>query len=141
MWPKTFDQRLSAWYSLRQTVQDLPVEICLAKINQWWFGCPWRPYYLHWDDRTVWPDPWQLLSDNIYCDVAKGLGILYTVTMLEREDITDARLVLTDSGHNLVLVQDRKYILNWDKESVVNNNLTIKTIKQYQQSDVAQQYN
>jgi hypothetical protein len=141
MWPKTFDQRLSAWYSLRQTVSNLPIEICLAKINQWWFGCPWRPYYLHWDDRQAWPDPWQLLSDNIYCDLAKGLGMLYTVTMLERQDISDARLVLADSGHNLVLIQNTKYILNWEQESVVNNNLTIKTIKQYQQSEVAQQYN
>ena len=141
MWPKTFDQRLGAWYSLRQSVLHLPVPEALIQINAWWYLSPWRPYYLHWDDQANWPDPWQLLNDNTYCDVAKGLGILYTITMLERQDISTATLVQTDSGHNLVLVDNEKYILNWDRDTVLNNNLTIKIIRQYQQSEATQQYN
>ncbi len=140
MWPKTFGQRLEAWHHLRQSVATVPVDSALQVIDQWWKLAPWRPYYLHWDDREVWPDPWQLLSDDIYCHVAKGLGILYTISMLDRQDITDARLVLTDSGHNLVLVQKEKYILNWDGDTIVNNNLTTKINKQYQQSQVVEQY-
>jgi len=137
----TFDQRLDAWYSLREQVRNLSVHETLKSINQWWNQVPWRPYYLHWDDRASWPDPWQLLSDNVYCGVAKGLGILYTISMLDRQDIADARLVLSDLGHNLVLVDKKKYILNWDVDNVVNNNLTIKIIQQYTQSEAAQKYN
>lgn len=140
MWPREFANRLDSWNQLRSTVADLPVESALEKINQWWFECPWKPYYLHWDDQFTWPDPWQLLSDNIYCDLARGLGILYTITMLDRPDLGDAELVLTDSGDNLVLVTKRKYILNWDVESIVNTSSNYKTVRQYQQQQVKQQY-
>ena len=109
----------------------------LEHINQWWFRTPWRPYYLHWDDQNIWPDPWQLLSDDIYCEVARGLGILYTISLLERHDLQSARLVLTESGHNLVLVEQSKYILNWESDSIVNTNLELKIQRQYQQYQIA----
>jgi hypothetical protein len=121
MWPATFEQRLHAWGVLRESVQHASVEQALADINVWWFHAPWRAYHLHWDDQAVWPDPWQLLSDNLYCDLARGLGILYTITMLDRLDLQDAVLAETDQG-NLVLTQDKKYILNWDSEQVLNIN-------------------
>jgi hypothetical protein len=121
MWPKTFDQRLTDWYHLRQAVKDLPLASCLEAVNSWWFLTPWQPYYLHWDDRQTWPDPWQLLSDNTYCDLARGLGILYTITLLDRADLQDSVLAESDQG-NLVLVQDKKYILNWDSQQVLNIN-------------------
>jgi len=121
MWPATFEQRLHAWGVLRETVQHASVEQTLAEINAWWFHAPWRAYHLHWDDRAVWPDPWQLLSDNIYCDLARGLGILYTITLLDRADLQDSVLAESDQG-NLVLIQQKKYILNWDSQQVLNIN-------------------
>lgn len=137
MWPRTFGDRLTSWNLLRDQCCYLPTESALDHINRWWFGTPWTPYYLHWDDQSTWPNPWQLLSDNIYCEVARGLGILYTITLLERADLAPARLVLTESGHNLVLVGQTKYILNWDLDSVVNNNLELKIHRQYQQHQIA----
>ena len=119
MWPATFEQRLHAWGVLRETVQHASVEQLLADINTWWFHAPWRAYHLHWDDQDVWPDPWELLSDNIYCDLARGLGILYTITLLDRADLQDSVLAESDQG-NLVLVQDQKYILNWNSAQVLN---------------------
>jgi hypothetical protein len=109
-------------------------------INSWWYNCPWKPYYLHWDDQPSWPDPWQLLSDNHYCDLARGLGILYTITLLDRADLGDAQLVLTDTGDNLVLVAKSKYILNWDQDTVVNTIQAVNIKKQLTQKQVKQQY-
>jgi hypothetical protein len=137
MWPKTFSARLESWNNLRIECQTLDKESVLKSINAWWFCTPWRPYYLHWDDQTAWTDPWQLLSDDIYCEVARGLGILYTITLLERADLAPVDLVLTTSGHNLVLVQKTKYILNWDSNSIVNNNLEYQIHKQYRQQQIA----
>ena len=136
MWPKTVDQRLSTWYQLRESVRSLPIEQALTTINAWWFNAPWRPYYLHWDDQPKWPDPWQLLSDDVYCDLARGLGILYTITLLDRADLASVDLVLTESGDNLVLVGKTKYILNWKSDSVVNNNLELKILRQYQKYQI-----
>jgi hypothetical protein len=87
-----------------------------------------------------WPDPWQLLSDNHYCDIARGLGILYTITLLDRADLADTTLVLTETGDNLVLVNKSKYILNWDQDTIVNTIQEANIKKQLTQKQVKQQY-
>jgi hypothetical protein len=108
------------------------LESALLKINQWWFVSPWKPYYLHWDDQSSWPDPWQLLSDNVYCDLARALGILYTITLLDRKDMAPTTLFLTEEGSNLVQVAKEKYILNWNPDSIVNTFQEVKIKKKYQ---------
>jgi hypothetical protein len=137
MWPTTFGSRLENWNLLRDRCQNLPAQQALEDINCWWFNTPWKPYYLHWDEQSTWPDPWQLLSDNIYCDVARGLGILYTINLLNRKDLTLASLVLTQDGYNLVLCQEEKYILNWEPDSIVNTSLEVKIHRQYWQQQIA----
>jgi hypothetical protein len=76
------------------------------------------------------------LSDNVYCDVARGLGILYTITLLDRADLAPARLVLTQNDDNLVLVGNKKYILNWQADSVVNTIQVTSIKQQYQQEQI-----
>jgi hypothetical protein len=137
MWAQTFDQRLRAWYTLRESAQTLPIESALTAINAWWFRSPWQPYYLHWDDHAAWPDPWQLLSDNVYCEVARGLGILYTITLLDRADLAPAELILTQDDVNLVQVAKEKYILNWTADTVVNTIQATTIKRQYQQHQIA----
>ena len=140
MWLNTFAQRLDSWNNLRDRCQTLPAEQALESINSWWFDVPWRPYYLHWDEQSNWPDPWQLLNDNHYCDLARALGILYTITLLDRTDLSDATLILTDQGDNLVQVAKSKYILNWDQDTIVNTIQATNIKKQLTQSAVKKQY-
>ena len=136
MWPNTFTARLTSWTDLRNRVNTVSIETALLEINQWWSQTPWRPYYLHWDDQKDWPDPWQLLSDNVYCDLARGLGIMYTISLLNRADMADAELVLADEGTNLVLVAKEKYILNWDQDSIVNNKPKVNIARWFQITQV-----
>jgi hypothetical protein len=124
MWPRTFDARLASWYKLRADCQNQPLHQALTAINFWWFDSPWCPYHLHWDDLTQWPDPWQLLEDNVFCDIARGLGMLYTIVLIDRPDLQNTRFVAA-TAHNLVLPPGEKYILNWDRSGVVNINLTL----------------
>ena len=137
IWPVTFAARLESWNLLRDQTQNLPIKSALEQINAWWFGTPWQPYYLHWDDQATWPDPWQLLSDNVYCDLARGLGILYTISLLDRADMASTRMVLTEEGDNLVLVAKEKYILNWNPDSIVNTFQAVKIKRQYQKKQIA----
>jgi hypothetical protein len=136
MWHKTFADRLSAWSALRTEIQTQPLPVALKSVSDWWHQAPWSSYYLHWDDRESWPDPWQLLSDNIYCDLAKGLGILYTLTLTERKDLISVELILTEDNRNLVLVNKGKYILNWDEEVQVNTPTLIKAVHSFIKSDL-----
>lgn len=136
MWPKTFHARLSQWTDLRTKVQDLPAPECLHHINSWWFNAPWSNFYLHWDDRKTWPDPWQLLHDNIYCSLARGLGMLYTVTLLDRTDLQDT--VLQEVGaDNLVLFSKGNWVLNYTPEQINGIDLDIvNTPRRITQQDI-----
>ena len=119
MWARTFQDRLGSWYQLRDKSQTQSLTQCLEAINAWWFRWPWCAYRLHWDDQDSWPDPWQLLEEPRLCPLARGLGIMYTLALLDSHDLTDTRMVEQDSD-NLVLVSNEKYILNCDSEPVVN---------------------
>jgi hypothetical protein len=123
MWPRTFAERLESWNQLRNQAAVADLESSLRQINSWWFQTSWCAYHLHWDDQAAWPDPWQLLSDNIYCPLARSLGILYTITLIDRPDLQDAVLVEVGSD-NLVLAHEKKYILNWDADTILNINPT-----------------
>ena len=137
IWPVSFASRLESWNQLRDQCQTLPVQTALENINAWWFRAPWKPYYLHWDDQKTWPDPWQLLSDDIYCELARGLGILYTITLLDRADLAPVELILTQDDVNLVQVAKEKYILNWTADTVVNTIQATTIKRQYQQDQIA----
>lgn len=119
MWPQSFEQRLAQWSNLRTTSQDCSLEQCLQQVNSWWFETPWSHFYLHWDDRDTWPDPWQLLHDNIYCSVARGLGMLYTVTLINRPDCDNAMLIEVGAD-NLVLINNGQYVLNWAPDQITD---------------------
>lgn len=129
MWPAKFEDRLQQWYDLRQQCLTMEHGQLLLTINNWWFRAPWQPYYLHWDDQEVWPNPWQLLDYNHYCSLARCLGIVYTILLLDRSDFDNIQII--DSGEdNLVLVDNEKYILNWKPEEVLNISSQYITIKQ-----------
>jgi hypothetical protein len=127
MWARTFRDRLGSWVELRSCANQESLLLALERVNNFWFAAPWQPYFLHWDDHMTWPDPWQLLDDNIYCDVARGLGICYTLTMLEHIELEDFEFVSTKNS-NLVLVNQGKYILNYAQDDIVNTNLECEKI-------------
>ena len=87
MWPVKFEDRLVQWSILREEAKNLSLESSLNKINHWWQQTPWVPYHLHWDDQETWPNPWELLSDNLFCDLARSLGIVYTTMMIDHPAI------------------------------------------------------
>lgn len=121
MWPDRYDDRLSQWYRLRQDNQTNDLETALLAINDWWQRAPIVNHYLHWDDLSTWPDPWDLLADNHFCNLAKALGIVYTLHMINRDDITAVEITDNgDSEDNLVLVNEGKYILNWAPGQLLN---------------------
>jgi hypothetical protein len=129
MWHQDYFYRLQEWHNLRTHCQEFQLPLALSTIDSWWQQTPWQPYYLHWDDSHLWPGPWDLLNDNVYCDLARALGIVYTVSMMDRDDIADMELADTDQG-NLVLVNQGKYILNWPRGRELNIPSKQFTIKQ-----------
>lgn len=121
MWPDQFDARLRAWHDLRTDSKSKDLESALLCINDWWWQVPTVNHYLHWHDMANWPGPWDLLADDVYCDLARGLGMLYTVKMLNHDSLHQFSIAQTHDA-NLVLINDGKYILNWCPGQLLNIN-------------------
>ncbi len=119
---ENFETRLVLWVNLRQRLANASCDEICSEVNTWWFKRPWCPYRLHWDDIHTWPDPWDLLEETAYCDLARGLGIVYTITMLDHPELQDC-VLFEHETHNLVQVQAGKYILNYSPDSIVNTSL------------------
>ena len=121
MWPQSYEDRLAAWCQLREANKTNDLPVALLAVNDFWQQAPISTHYLHWDDRRTWPDPWDLLADNIYSSLAKALGIVYTLHLIERPDITNMQLAQSRDGNdNLVLINQGLYILNWAWGEMLN---------------------
>jgi hypothetical protein len=130
MWPGDFETRLRDWSDLRDRCQiEADLQESLILINDWWFRAPIASHYLHWHDCKKWPTAWELLHDDIYCELARAVGMLYTICMIESDQVQDVTLTQSDMG-NLVLVNQGKYILNWAPGQLLNITSQQFTIKQ-----------
>jgi hypothetical protein len=119
MWPAVYEHRLRSWSLLRNHCRTLPLAQASLIINDWWYEAPETSRTIIWESYPQWPDPWQLLANKNYCDLARGLGMLYTVRMTEHAEVSDVALGQTDHD-NLVLVNQGKYILNWCPGQLLN---------------------
>lgn len=118
-------ERFSLWLSFRKNLDPLPLEEALIKTLTFWQSCPFSPYYLGYEDLSTWPDPWQLIEENCYCDLAKCLGIVYTLYLTAHRDNLDPEIWVyidkkTRQLYNLVVFQQGKYVINLIEGEVVN---------------------
>lgn len=125
-----YPSRLRLWADLREqaTAASIPEKYVL--VDKWWQHAPLVNHVLHPFDQEFWPDPWELLSNNQYCTLARALGICYTLYLSGETDIA---IVLADDDHGndhvLVTVDRAKYVLNHWPDMVLNNNLADFTVK------------
>jgi hypothetical protein len=134
MWKLEANERIVRWRDFRSTLEAAPIELALASVSALWRDCPFSPYYLDPDDLSKWPDPWELLTENYYCDIAKSLGMLYTIyfTRHGKEHTFELRIyqdTKTNYNYNLVYIDQGKYILNLIDGQVVNKEHLEKTLK------------
>ena len=127
MWPPTYQERLADWVRLRQAAAALEQPEQLMLINDWWFRAPIVNHSILWQNARSWPTPWHLLNNNGYCELARALGIVYTIMLVE--NYTDLKIIQTTQD-NLVQVDHGKYILNWAPGEMLNTHSTpITTVK------------
>ena len=103
----------------------------------------WRraPYVFDFLDRVAtkdWPDPWQLVIDGKYDNLAINLGILYTLQLTKR--FMDSNLEihrdigLDDFCKNIVVI-DRDIVVDYDSCNIYDFNNLTNTIVLYSSSN------
>ena len=133
------EDRLRSWREFRSTLESLPLEQALTQTVEFWAGAPFVPYNLDSNFPETWPDPWALIIENSYCDVAKCLGIVYTISLTGHRTNLDIEFRVyedpkTRYSYNLAWINQGKYILNMIDGEILNNeqfDKTLKLIKKY----------
>lgn len=126
-WMLRVSDRLTQWKDFRHKISDISLVEAVAEVNAMWSTAPFVTFYLPHDNTETWPDPWELLAENYYCDVAKALGILYTIYFTSHKT-TNIELHIyydyqTKTRSNVVWIDGGKYILNYWPYEIVNTEL------------------
>ena len=120
----TYGHRLQEWKNLRLVIRGLALAQACQEVDRWWQQAPLINHHLHWSDTDSWPDPWTMLSENTYCTLTRAIGMCYTLVM---SDIYDVELVQARDAnceeHNLVIVGNAKYIINYWPDSALSTTL------------------
>lgn len=134
MWTSKPDERLREWQAFRKKIGSLPLKHACTETLHLWGYAPYVNHYLDPVGGTAhWPDPWTLLYENYYCDLAKSLGMLYTLYLSDHKPLDIELIIATDyenhQGYNLVSLSKGKYILNFVFDTIVNKKQLPKTLK------------
>lgn len=118
-------ERLSRWRDFRTSLSSMPLLDAIDSTQKFWHSCPFMPYYLEPDKPETWPDPWQLISENYYCDIAKCLGILYTLHLSEHKEHLNPEIRVyfdpkTRYNYHIAYFAQGKYIVNLIEDEIVN---------------------
>jgi len=118
-------RRLSYWKNFRSQLSTMSLEKALTATQSLWQKCPFTPFYLNVESPELWPNPWDLLTENYYCDLAKSLGIVYTLHLTDhRDNLFPEIRVYYDPvcryQYHIAYFADGKYVLNLIEGEVVN---------------------
>ena len=144
-WNLRVNDRLAEWKDFRHELDRLPLESAVIELNNMWSTAPFVNYNLDPSDPNTWPDPWTLLAENYWCDVAKALGILYTIYFTHHRNTPMEIRVYYDykdkQRYTVAWLDNGKYILNYWPYEIVNTKQIEETqlhlLYQYSSTDLA----
>jgi hypothetical protein len=132
MWNLLPSERLRCWQEFRRNLNKLSVEQALKETTHLWAYAPFVTRFLNDSNVDEWPDPWELLYKNNYCDLAKVLGMLYTLYLSEHKSslAMEIRIYKGELDHyNLLWINQGKYVLNLEHDTIVNKEHLDNNIK------------
>jgi hypothetical protein len=145
MWTLRSEDRLKEWKAFRRELDALSFDEAVAKTVNLWSYAPFVLHYLdHSGEPADWPGPWELLVENKYDDMAKALGMIYTLHLTKHGKDHTFELVKAQAGsnlegYNLVLIDQGKYVLNYAFNEVISNlqlDKDVVTTKVYSSDDL-----
>jgi len=108
MFDKTYEDRLGAWVAFRRSLEQSkdPIQDVIDCYNT----APTVSIHIDPWDQKSWPDPWQLIQENQYCDFARVLGMCYSLQLTDRFNGSNFEIHITtdyeESANYYILVVD-----------------------------------
>lgn len=133
-------ERIQVWRDFRQQIdqRQLDCNETLKEVAAFWASVPRGARSLDYYTPEDWPDPWEILSYDLFCDNTVSLLMYYTLTLL-----TDFRnevgICLVDDvvGEYIAPIVDKKYLLNFAHAEVIDvEQHEVRIIQFYDNSEI-----
>jgi hypothetical protein len=122
-WYTDPETKVIEWRRFRNSLQGVDD---LIDVQKFWYSAPYKKVSQLHDENDSWPTPWTLFNNMSYCDLSKALGMFYTISLAPKLSKLPLQLNLmhTFEGERIcvVSVDNGKYILNFNKEKIINTN-------------------
>lgn len=114
-------ERLAEWKKFRDGLElsNTPYQ----DVVTFWNKAPFVNPYLNIEDPSNWPDPWHLVLDDRFDDLAIALGMLYTLKLTRRfmESYFEIHMsIMDDNTQRHFLIVDDSHVLNFEYARVVS---------------------
>lgn len=117
-----FESRLSAWHQFRTLIEceSNPV----AQSVHFWNKLPLASRNIDPYDQNTWPDPWEMIEENLYCEFTKLLAMAYTLQFTNK--FAESNLIFKIGVDNassrlyyMLLVDDQVIGIDEDKSMYI----------------------
>lgn len=105
--------RLTEWKKFRNRLETATNPLLL--VVDLWSKAPFVNQYLDHKDPKSWPDPWHLILDSKYDNLAIILGIYYTLLLTDRFSKENFKIYMLSSKNN-----EPNFCLCINDKSVIN---------------------
>ena len=112
MFEKDYFTRVKLWREFRSTLETC--EDPIDNVLKFWHKAPTSTIAADPYDTDTWPDPWELLKENTYCEFTKILAIYYTLQLTDRFSQSDFEIhIVLDKKESAI-----KYLLFVDNQTL-----------------------
>jgi hypothetical protein len=123
MFNKNYEEQLSLWRDFRDSLETS--ENPLQDIIEFYKLAPLVSIATDPWDRKTWPNPWELLKENEYCDFTTVLGMCYSLQLTDRFSGSNFEIHISvdhkkSETHYLLYVDDQ--VLGFNRDAYVSRN-------------------
>jgi hypothetical protein len=116
-----FENRLKYWKTLRENLETH--EDPIKKTIDFWNTAPISSLTCDPFNQTTWPEAWQLIYENNYCDFTKILAIYYTLSLTDRfsKEYFEIQIIVDQKRQEIFYVlQMNDLIIGYHREKAVH---------------------
>ena len=110
------NERLTAWKQFRDSLETSNCP--LDDVAVFWSSAPFVSSYLDPNNPSKWPDPWHLIAEGRFDDLAIAVGMLYTIKLTQRFMDSNIEIhksiIPEEKDPKYVVIVDGQYVLNLD---------------------------
>lgn len=120
MFTKPYEERLKLWSQFRQELETSHDPF--NDVIRFYQEAPSSRLQVNPWDPVTWPNPWELLNENLYCDFSRVLGMCYSLQLTDRFKTSDFEIhicTFDNLGYVYLLFVDNM-VLGYEENQVVN---------------------